>query len=135
MSEHRIQNEIRNDLAGLLLLWRANVGTGWAGVKAGLKPGQWIQVEHGDVLLKNARPLSTGLPPGFTDLFGAKPVTITQEMIGTVIAQFAVVEVKDAKGRLSALQEKFLAAVKRIGGLAGVARNVEEARAILKPTR
>jgi hypothetical protein len=122
MSEQAIQNEIRNDAAGKVLMFRANVGQAWVGIPT--------RLPNGDLLLKQPRPFNSGLPPGFSDLFFCKPLVITPEMVGQTIGQFGAVEVKDAKGRVSEPQEKFIAAVKRNGGLAGVARSVEEARKI-----
>ena len=64
MSEHRIQNEIRNALAGECILFRANVGTGWQGQGKPLRimRTQSVVVQPGDVVLRQARPFSTVLP-------------------------------------------------------------------------
>jgi hypothetical protein len=119
MSEHRIQNEIRNALAGKCLLFRANVGQGWT--------GDVHKLPDGSILIKNPRPFTTGLPPGFSDTFGLVAVTITPDMVGKTIGQFVAGEVKDASGRVSTPQKNFLAAVIRNGGRAGVWRSVSDA--------
>lgn len=113
MSEHGIQNAIRNELAGKVLCFRANVGRAWTGSRVEQLPG-------GKVLIHDARPFSTGLPPGFSDLFGVAPG-----------GRFFALEVKSEAGRTSEQQGKFLAAVERGGGLAGVARSPADALRIL----
>ena len=124
MREQGIQNDIRNALAGDCLAFRANVGLAWTGSKVERLPG-------GRVMIHDARPFSTGLPPGFSDLFGLVPVTITPEMVGQTVARFFALEVKTATGRASDQQAKFLAAVQRKGGLAGVVRSPDDARQVL----
>jgi hypothetical protein len=84
------------------------------------------------VLLRNARPFSTGLPAGFSDLFGLVPTVITQDMVGQQFARFLAMEVKGPKGRLSDKQAAFLRAVSSRGGLSGVARSADDALAIIK---
>lgn len=119
MSEHAIQNAIRNALAGRCLLFRCNVGQAWTGDAKRL-PG-------GDLLLKNPRPFSTGLPPGFSDLFGLVPVVITPDMVGQKVAVFTALEVKTPKGRPTDKQAAFIQAVNDNGGRAGVVRSAEDA--------
>ena len=132
MAEHGIQNAIRNALAGLALIYRANVGKGWTG-KVVFKPTRVVsvQLEPGDVVLRKARPFDTGLPPGFSDLFGAVTITITPEMVGQRIAQFAALEVKTDTGKASDGQNNFLAAIERAGGRAGIVRSPEDALQLL----
>lgn len=110
--EHKIQNEIRNALVGKCLLFRANVGQAWS--------GEVISRDNGEVTLANARPFSSGLPNGFSDLFGM-----------TLDGRFIALEVKTPEGRVSEEQEKFIAAIKKRGGLAAVVRSVEEALRVL----
>lgn len=122
MSEHAIQNNIRNELAGKCLAFRANVGNGWT--------GDATKLPNGDVLIRNARPFTTGLPPGFSDLFGLVPVTVTQDMVGQTVGVFHAIEVKTQRGRVSPQQQAFIDAVRRNGGRAGVARSPEDALSI-----
>lgn len=117
--EHNLQNQIRNELAGHCLLFRANVGQAWTGDAKKL-PGN-------RVLIENARPFNTGLPPGFSDLFGLVAVTITPDMVGQKLAVFTALEVKAPKGKPTDNQANFLQAVNDNGGRAGVVRTVEEA--------
>lgn len=113
MSEHAIQNEIRNVLAGRCICLRANVGQAWTGSKVERLRGR-------DIVIRDARPFTTGLPPGFSDLFGLVPG-----------GRFFALEVKTDSGRVSDQQAKFLAAVERNGGLSGVARSPDDALRIL----
>lgn len=126
--EHSLQNEIRNELAGECLLFRANVGKAWTGDK-------FIKLPNGDMLIKNPRPFHTGLPPGFSDLFGLVKEVITPDMVGQAIGVFFAPEVKTATGRLSELQGNFLKAVNDNGGRAGVVRSVNDARALMHRKR
>lgn len=122
--EHAIQNEIRNALTDEGLFFRAQVGQAWTGSRIDRLPG-------GKVLIHDARPFSTGLPAGFSDLFGEVPVVITQEMVGLTIGVFAVIEVKD-KGKPTEKQLAFITAVNDNGGRGGVARSVEDALRIVR---
>ena len=124
MREQAVQNQIRNALAGRCLTFRANVGCAWAGSKVERLPG-------GSVLIHDARPFNTGLPPGFSDLFGLVPVTVTPDMVGERLARFFALEIKSATGRASDQQSRFLDAVRLNGGLAGVARSAGEALAVV----
>ena len=81
----------------------------------------------GQAYMPDGRVFRYGLVKGSSDLVGWTRVRVTQEMIGTEVAVFTAVEAKAAKGRLSAEQRAFLAAVAKAGGIAGVARSAEEA--------
>jgi hypothetical protein len=85
----------------------------------------------GTLLDRNGRPVQFGLCKGSSDLIGLRSVTIGPEHVGQRLAVFAAVEVKAPRGRLTAEQEAFLAMVVEMGGLAGVARSVEEAEEVL----
>lgn len=116
--EHVIQNEIRNALADKGLIFRANVGRAWQGDER--------KLPNGDILLRNPRVFNTGLPPGFSDLFGMVAVEITPDMVGQTVAVFVAVEVKD-KAKATEKQANFLKAVNDNGGRAGVARSADDA--------
>lgn len=118
--EHGIQNEVRNALCEVGMFFRANVGTAWAGNEVSRLP-------DGSVLIHDPRPFSTGLPPGFHDLFGAVPVTITPDMVGQTFALFTTLECKSAKGKARERQVAFAEAVERLGGRTGFVRCVEDA--------
>ncbi|ANN86156.1 Holliday junction resolvase [Enterobacter phage Arya] len=125
--EHALQNTIRNALAGRALIFRANVGKAYASNDVVKVPRQMpVVMGPRDVLLKNARPFETGLPPGFADLFGLVAVEITPDMVGKKLAVFTALEVKDG-ARVSPLQRNFINAVNDNGGRAGVVRSVDDA--------
>lgn len=130
--EHEKQNDIRNGLCDSGLFFRANVGTGWQGRGKPIKAAKTMQViiQKGDIVLRQARPFSTGLPPGFSDLFGLVPVVITPEMVGQTVAVFTALEVKD-KANASDEQSNFIKAVNDNGGRAGVVRSIEDALRIV----
>lgn len=109
-------------------LFRNNTGTGWAGklVK---------RVQRGnsfDVQLNDARPIHAGLVNGGSDIIGWKSVEVTNEMVGTKIAVFVAIEAKTGKAKPTGEQTTFIQRVKDAGGIAGVARSVDEAIALLK---
>lgn len=70
---------------------------------------------------KDGRPVKTGLPTGFSDLFGHR--------LGDCRAFY--LEVKTATGRPTEQQLAFIAAMKKRGALAGIVRSVQDARRVL----
>lgn len=72
-----------------------------------------------------------GLCPGSADLIGWVPYRILPEHVGQTVARFTAVEVKAATGRATPAQTAFLAAVRRAGGVAFVARSEEDAVSLL----
>lgn len=76
---------------------------------------------------QHGRPVQFGLAKGSSDLIGWTTRTITPEMVGQRIAVFTSIEVKTATGRLRPEQRQWLDAVQAAGGIAGVARSVEDA--------
>ena len=112
MSEQVIQQEIRLAISSpTTRMFRNNVGS--------LKD-------------ENGRRVSFGLCAGSSDLIGWLTREITPEMVGKKVAVFTAIEIKTAKGRVSKLQQNFINAVRNFGGIAGVARSVDDARAMLE---
>lgn len=111
MTEQQIQQAIRLKLSkGPTRLWRNNTGC--------------LRDERGQLV-------RFGLCAGSADLIGYRTVTITPDMVGQQVAVFAAVEVKAPKGRPTPEQTAFLAHVTAAGGIAGIARSVEDAAALL----
>lgn len=94
--EHKIQNEIRIALAESCILFRMNVGTGYT---------------------VDGRYFNTGVPKGFSDLFGFRKSD----------GRAVFIEVKTAKGKPSAEQVKFLESICKNGAIAGICRSAGEA--------
>ena len=100
MTEHDIQNLIRAETADIAVIFRANVGKG---------------------ITYDGRYFDTGLPKGFSDLFGFRKSD----------GRAVFIEVKSPTGRLRPEQENFIRKMQIYGALAGVARSVEDARRII----
>ena len=112
MTEQQIQQAIRLKLGrGPVRLWRNNTGT---------------------LLDRQGRPVQFGLCKGSSDLIGLRTITIGPEHVGQRLAVFAAVEVKSAAGRVTTEQVAFIEQLQGMGGLAGVARSVEDAATILR---
>ena len=131
MSEHITQQQILlAHGSGSVRLWRNNVGTGWAGQATKVTPGNLRTIaaglRPGDVVIRQGRPLHAGLCVGSSDLIGYRVVDR--------VAQFVALEVKSATGRPTAQQVQFLDHINAVGGLAGIARSVDDAAAILRLT-
>ena len=66
---------------------------------------------------KDGRPVRTGLPPGFSDLFGFRAGD----------CKFFALEVKTPTGRVRPEQVRFIDAMRQRGAIAAVVRSVEQA--------
>ena len=111
MTEQRIQQEIRLAVSkGDTRVFRNNTGV--------------LRDQHG-------RPVQFGLAKGSADLIGWTTRTITPDMVGQQVAVFTSIEVKSATGRLRPDQRQWMEAVQAAGGIAGVARSVDDANALL----
>lgn len=96
MIEHDIQNEIRVAVSPWCAIFRANVG------KIKTPDGRWF---------------STGLPPGFSDLFGVR------RRDGKAV----FIEVKRPGEKASSEQKHFIKTMRSFGAVAGVCYSAEEA--------
>ena len=128
MSEHEIQQRILLACgSGIARLWRNNVGTSWAGQATKITPGNIRAVaaalRPGDVVVRQGRPLHAGLCVGSSDLIGYRQVD--------GVAQFVALEVKSATGRATAEQIQFIDHINGAGGVAGIVRSIDTARALL----
>jgi hypothetical protein len=81
---------------------------------------------------RTGRLVTFGLVRGSADLIGWRTVTITQAMVGTRLAIFTSIEVKTPTGRIRPEQQAWLEAVTHAGGIAGIARSVDDAKLIIK---
>lgn len=132
MTEKTIQTEIMLAIGnGRVRIFRNNVGNGVTGSKmTRIDKPCTMSLHAGDWVVRNGRRIQFGLCPGSSDLIGWRTVTITPDMVGKQLAVFTAVEVKASTGRPSDDQVNFIQSVRDAGGLAGVARTVDEAVAI-----
>lgn len=110
MSEQELQQRIRLELSrGDIRLWRNNVGA-----------------------LRDARGqlVTYGLCRGSSDLIGLRQITVGPEHLGMSLAVFTAIEVKGPRGQVQPEQQRFIELIQRMGGRAGVARSLDEARRI-----
>lgn len=108
--ETKLMNQIQVRAAQLgFRLFRNTVGLAWLGTPIPIN-----NTPH--VLLHNARRVRVGFTPGSSDLIGWRPVIVTQDMVGTVIAQFVAREVKTPNGRPTPGQIDFVNTVNDAGG-------------------
>ena len=80
---------------------------------------------------RTGRLVQFGLARGSADLIGWRTVVVTPEMVGQRIAVFTSLEIKTPTGRLAPGQRHWLHAVHQAGGIAGVARSVQDALQIV----
>lgn len=80
---------------------------------------------------RTGRPIQFGLARGSADLIGIKQVTITPDMVGQTIGVFTSIEVKTPTGRVTPEQRNWLTMVRKLGGIAGIARSTRDANEIL----
>lgn len=99
--EHVIQNLIQLALADECQLFRMNVGSAYT------KSGTYFK---------------TGVPKGFSDLFGFR------KSDGRAI----FIEVKTEKGKVSEHQLNFLERMRKNGAIAGICRSPEDALNLIK---
>lgn len=118
-------------------VFRNQVGHAWHGTGEAIvaRWGTTVQLQPGDVVLRQARRVQAGLCVGSSDLVGWTPHTITAEDLGRTVAIFTAVEAKAERGRLSPEQANFIRAVKACGGIAVEARTTEHAIADINEQR
>jgi hypothetical protein len=119
MKESDLQNQIRIALSPHGTFFRANVGQGWTGTKVLklIKGKYMMEVDNGDILIKNAHPFQTGLPTGFPDLFG----------FPAGVPIFTGIEIKTQTGQVRPEQEHMIEFLRSKGCRVGIARSVEDA--------
>lgn len=105
-------------------IFRNNIGLAWFGTV--------LSNEDNILVMKNPRRVTYGLETGTADCVGWHTVTITPEMVGKQVAVFLAIEVKTETGRATGEQKNFIAVVQRMGGIAGIARSVDEADGLIR---
>lgn len=94
--EHEIQNQIRIAVSKYCVIFRINVGQGYT---------------------KDGRYFTTGVPNGFSDLFGIRRSD----------GKAVFIEVKTQKGKPTEKQRNFIQQMKLAGAVAGICRSADEA--------
>lgn len=110
-------------------LFRQNTGMAWAGKVEKGYPGKVVRLGPGDVVLRNARPFHAGVT-GMSDLGGWVPVTVTADLVGSTVAVYTQVEVKET-ARPTTEQLAWIDAVNLAGGRAGIARDERDLLGII----
>lgn len=100
MTEQDIQNQIRAAVSPYCVIFRINVGTGRT---------------------VDGRYFNTGVPPGFSDLFGVRRSD----------GRAVFIEVKKPGGRVMPAQQNFIQQMKAIGAIAGVCYSAADAIALI----
>jgi hypothetical protein len=80
---------------------------------------------------RTGRLVTFGLARGSADLIGWRTITVTPDMVGSRLAIFTSIEVKTPTGRIRPDQQAWLCAVQQAGGIAIIARSVNDAQAVL----
>jgi len=113
-AETRLQQEIMLALSEAgCVVWRHNVGQAWL--------GNVIHQAGNQVTLADAHKMPYGLCVGGSDILGIAPD-----------GRFLAVEVKTPKGRASKPQVAFIDGVIAAGGIAGIARSINDALDLIK---
>lgn len=114
-------------------VFRNNTGTAWQGSGVlNVQRSMQVNVQKGDVILKQGRIVHFGLCKGSSDVIGFHSVTVTPEMVGKTVAIFLAPEIKTPTGRATPEQKNFIAQVNAFGGIGFVARSEEEAAELFK---
>lgn len=104
-------------LMNRILIALSNVGcVVWRNETAGAWVGKVIHKETNQVTLTNASMMRFGLALGSSDIIGIAPC-----------GRFLAIEVKTKTGRPTHQQLGFIEAVRKNGGIAGIARSVQDA--------
>lgn len=121
--ETEILNRIRIEASKRgYTLFRNMVGMATAGVVI----REWHDADARYCTIRDPYPVRFGLIEGSSDLIGWKDVEITPEIIGQKVAIFTGIEVKTQKGRLSKEQKNFIDRVNNCGGIAYVAKSLDD---------
>lgn len=128
MSETTLAHRIMLALTNLgSRMFRNQVGLAYVGDVTRVKKYGAYNLAPGDIILRKARTVTTGLCVGSSDLIGWTPKTCTPEMLGTRVAIFTACEVKVEGGRVRPEQRHFGEQVQKAGGIFSIAHNELEA--------
>ncbi len=115
-------------------LWRNARGLYYAGRIVARGPKTY-RLQHGDAVLRGCTPVQAGLCDGAADLVGIVAVPVSLLPPDGVVGLFAGLELKTEDGTVKQHQRAWLEVIRSLGGIADVARSVEEAREIIERGR
>jgi hypothetical protein len=98
-------------------------------------PTRLFRNQVGSLRDDRGRWVQFGLAVGSGDLIGWQTYTITPDDAGRKVAVFVSLEAKSDRGRTTVEQELWLSTVCEAGGVAGIVRTVDGARAVLNSYR
>ena len=108
-------------------LFRCNTGSGWQGQSCNFVENTMsVTLQPGDMFIKKARPFRSGWPTGTSDLMGWTKILITPDMVGRTFAVITAVEAKTKNVRATKQQSAFIRTVNEAGGIAMIARKLED---------
>jgi len=121
MRESDIMRKIQVDLTQEhARLFRNNVAKGWIGNSIVIQDKTAVTLNKGDVVIRKARRLISGLCVGSSDLIGWNRY-----------GKFLAVEVKSKYGIITLEQKNFLHQVNKSGGIGFASNSPEEAKEVL----
>jgi hypothetical protein len=107
---------------GATRLFRQQSALAWA--------GKVVNRTATTITLLHPHAMKIGVP-GISDIGGLTSHEVTSADIGRLLAVYVAIEAKFGRARPTEEQAAFIAMVRALGGRAGVARSVEEARRII----
>jgi hypothetical protein len=123
VTESALYGEILREFSnGETRLFRQQSMMAWA--------GKILHSTHNTITLVNAHPVRFGTP-GISDLGGVTSLLITPEHVGQRLGMYVAIEAKGLRTPTTTGQKAFIAMVRSLGGRAGIARSVEDARRII----
>lgn len=108
--------------------WRNNVGSATAGKVV----RRYTQNGKSYAVIENPRHIDFGLAQGSGDRVGLISQTVTDDMVGSVVARFCSFEFKTSTGRASKEQVAWHDFVHRMGGYSGFIRCDDDVGRVLR---
>jgi hypothetical protein len=130
--ETALQQRILADVGASVThrLWRNARGKYFAGSPITRGPGI-VTLQASDLVLRGGTQVSAGLCDGASDLVGIVSVPVRLLDPDGIAGIFAGIEIKTPKGETGKHQLAWIEVIRSLGGIAGRARSVDEARALI----
>ena len=131
MGDNQIQSQTEAQLqAEIALAFNRGATRLYKNVGGNFWTGKFVGFVNGAAKLAGARRVKAGLVTGSADRIGFHQITITPEMVGKTVAVFAAIELKTVDGSATPEQKQFLKVIQDMGGIAGIARSVDDVNII-----